>query len=108
MMPSWSSDSSSSRSDTSMPSETTPRTGLRLERDAGAGDVAADRREHADHAGPGVGRAAHDLDHALAGVDLAHLQLVGVGMALGLEHAGDGESARASPPGRRRSRPRAR
>ena len=40
------------------------------------------RREHADHAGPGVGRAAHDLDHAGAGVDLAHLQLVGIGMLL--------------------------
>ena len=91
MMPSWSSDSSSSRSDTSMPLGDDAAHGLGLQRDAGAGDVAAGGREHADHAGLGVGRAAHHLDHARAGVDLAHLQLVGVGMALGLDHAGDGE-----------------
>ena len=89
MMPSCSSESSSSRSEHSMPFDTTPRIGLGLQRELGAGDVAAERREHADHAGARVGRAAHDLDHAAAGIDLADLQLVGVRMLLGLEHARD-------------------
>ena len=75
----------------------------RLERDLGAGNIAAGRREHADHAGLGIGRSAHHLDEPGAGVDLAHTQAVGVGMGLGLEHAGDGEAPAASPPGRRRS-----
>ena len=76
--------------------------GTRLQRDPGAGDIAARGGEHADHAGLGIGRAAHHLDHAGAGVDLAHLQLVGIGMALGLDDPGDGEGLRAWPPGRRR------
>ena len=65
--------------------------GPRLERDLGAGDIAARGREHADHAGLGIGGAAHHLDNARAGIDRAHLQLVGVGMPLGLDDAGDGE-----------------
>ena len=52
-----------------------------LQVQGGAGDIAARRREDTLHAGPRVGRAAHDLDDgARSGVDLADAQPVGVGM----------------------------
>ncbi len=54
-----------------------------------AGDIGARRPEHADHSGAGVGRAAHDLNCALAGIDGQHLQLVGLRVFLGGEHARD-------------------
>ena len=62
------------------------------ERDVLARDVGARRHEHALHAGPRIGRAAHDL-HGLAraGVHHAHAQPVGIRMLLGRDHARDGE-----------------
>ncbi len=62
-----------------------------LEHDAGARNERARRREHAEHAGARIGRAAHHLDLARAGIDDAELELVGVGMRLGLDHARDPE-----------------
>jgi hypothetical protein len=64
----------------------------RLERHVGAGNVAAGRREDALHAGARVGRTAHDLEHARAGVDLADPQAVGVGMLHGLDHIAHDEA----------------
>ena len=64
--------------------------GADRERHVLAGDEGAGRHEHAGHAGARVGRAAHDLDRlAVAGVDHADAQPVGVGMLLGLDHARD-------------------
>ena len=64
--------------------------GADAERDVLAGDVGAGRREHALHAGAGVGRAAHHLDRrARARVDHAHAQAIGVGVLLGGDHLGD-------------------
>ena len=49
-------------------------------------------REHADHAGARIRRAADDLHRrACAGVDHADAQPVGVGMLLGRDHARDRE-----------------
>ena len=69
--------------------------GLLLERDLRAGNVRAERGEHADQAGARVGRAAHDLEQrrALLDLDLDDLQLVGVGMLAGLDDARDAERA---------------
>ena len=61
------------------------------QREVEAGHVSADGREHALHAGARIRRAAHDLQALLAGVDLEHLQLVGVRMLLGLHHFGHAE-----------------
>ena len=62
------------------------------ERDVLAGDEGAGRREHALHAGARVGRAAHDLDRlAVAGIDHADAQAVGVGMLLGGNDRGNHE-----------------
>jgi hypothetical protein len=53
------------------------------------------RGEHALHAGARVGRAAHDLHgRAVAGIDHAHAQAVGVGMLLGLDDMGDDREGR--------------
>ena len=60
--------------------------------EVGAGDVAAGRGEDALHAGARVGRAAHDLDHARAGIDLADAQAIGVGMLHGLDHMAHDEA----------------
>ena len=79
-MPSWSSDSSQLALRHQHAVGHDAAHGTLVERDLRAGNVGADRREHADHAGAGVGRPAYDLEHAAAGIDLAHLQLVGVGM----------------------------
>ena len=70
-----------------------PANGALFQSDAGAGDVGADGREHADHAGPGVGRAADDLDRRLAwrNLDLAHAQAIRIRMLFGLEDARDGK-----------------
>ena len=62
-----------------------------LEVELGAGDEAADRREHALHAGARVGRAAHHLHDTLAGIDLADAQLVGVRVLHRFDHIADGE-----------------
>ncbi len=63
-----------------------------LEVDAGAGNVGAGRREDADHAGPGVRRAADDLDiRAVAGIDDADAETIGIRMRLGRDHPGDAE-----------------
>ncbi len=74
-----------------MPFETTPRTGLASSVRPVPGMKVPIGREYADHAGPRVGRAADDLQHALAGIDLADAELVGVGVLLGLDDAGDRE-----------------
>ena len=62
-----------------------------LEHRAGARDDRAGRGEDALHAGARVGRAADHLHLFLAGVDHADLEPVGVRMALGRNHRGDGE-----------------
>ena len=56
------------------------------QREVDAGHVSAHRREHALHAGARIGRAAHHLQALAAGIDLADLQLVGVGMLLAFHH----------------------
>ena len=63
----------------------------RFQRDAGARDEAARRREHALHAGARIRRAAHDGDDAVAGVHLAGAQPVRVRMLHGLHHMRDAE-----------------
>ena len=56
-----------------------------LARDKGAG-----RHEYADHAGARIGRAANDLGRvAVAGVDQADAQPVGIGMLFGLDDTRD-------------------
>ena len=63
-----------------------------LERHVLAGDEGAGEAEHALHAGARVGRAADDLDgFAVAGIDHADAQAVGVGMLLGGDDRGDDE-----------------
>ena len=80
-----------------------------LELHAGAGNVGAGRREDAGHAGARIGRAADDLDlRAVAGIDDADAQAVGVGVLLGGEHPGDAEGGVCSAGSCDRSRPRAR
>ena len=55
-----------------------------------ARNVGARRHEHAGHAGARIRRAADDLDRlAVAGVDHADAQPVGVGMLLRLDHVRD-------------------
>jgi len=44
------------------------------------------------HAGPGVRRAADDLHDAVAGIDLAHPQLVGIGVLHCLDDVGGDEA----------------
>ena len=63
-----------------------------FERDAGARDVAAGRRKDALHAGARVGRAAHDLHRAAAGIDLAQAEPIGVGVLHGLDDIADHET----------------
>ena len=60
------------------------------ERDVLARNVGARRHEHALHAGARIRRAAHDLHRlAVAGIDHADAQPIGVGMLLGRDHARD-------------------
>ena len=66
-----------------------------LQIDAGARNVGARRREDAGHAGARVGRAAHDLNHAVAGLDVADPEPVGIGVRARLDDLGDGESGQA-------------
>ena len=62
------------------------------ERDVLAGNEGAGRREHALHAGARIRRAAHDLDRlAVAGIDHADAQPVGIRMLLGFDDARDDE-----------------
>jgi hypothetical protein len=65
--------------------------GADAERDVLAGNVGAGRREHADQAGARVRRAADDLHRsaAVAGIDHANTQAIGVRMLLGRDDAGD-------------------
>ena len=66
--------------------------GADLQRHVLAGDEGARRHEHALHAGARIRRAAHDLDRlAVAGIDHADAQPVGVGMLLRLDDARDDE-----------------
>ena len=66
--------------------------GADAERHVLAGNEGARRREHALHARARIRRAADDLDRlAVAGIDDAHTQPVGIRMRLGLEHARDAE-----------------
>ena len=61
-----------------------------LEHHVAARHIGPRPAEHPDHAGAGIGRAAHHLKRrAVAGVDGQHLQLVGLRMALGGEHLRD-------------------
>ena len=63
--------------------------GTRFQRQGLAGNVAANRREHPDHSRARVRRPTDDLDNPGAGLDFADLELVGIGVRFGLEHAGD-------------------
>ena len=45
--------------------------------------------EYAEHARAGIGRAADDLQRAVTGIDRKHLQLVGLRVRRGAEHARD-------------------
>jgi hypothetical protein len=56
---------------------------------AGLRNAHAGRAEHALHPGPGVGRAAYDLDFACSGINHTDTQSVGVRMRLGLDDSGD-------------------
>ncbi len=57
-----------------------------------AGDEGAGRREDAGHAAARIGRAADDLDRlAVAGIDHADAQPVGVRMLPGIDDLGDDE-----------------
>ena len=61
--------------------------GRDLQREVGSGNVCARRAEHADQPGTGIGRATHDLDFlAGAGVDVEHLELVGLRMLFRGQH----------------------
>ncbi len=59
--------------------------------DAGAGNMAAGRCKNTFHSRPGIRRTADHLDDALAGIDHADAELVGIGMLLGRDHIGNGE-----------------
>ncbi len=65
--------------------------GLLLERDLRAGNVSAERCEHAEETGARVGGPAHHFEQrrALLHLDLNDLQLVGIGMLAGLDDARD-------------------
>ena len=66
--------------------------GADAKRDVFSRNVGTGRREHADHAGACIGRAAHDLHRlAVACVDHADAQAVGIRMLFGLDHPRDGE-----------------
>ena len=72
--------------------------GLAADDDAGleleilAGDPGAGEREDRLHAGRGIGRAAHNVDQrAGAGIDLAQLEVVGIGVRGGRHDFGDDE-----------------
>ncbi len=61
-------------------------------REIGARNIGAGRGEHGLHAGPRIGRTAHDLDRiAIAGIDHAHAELVGIGVLVGRNHPGNDE-----------------
>ena len=49
--------------------------------------------EHADQAHTGIGRAAHDLERPIAGIDAEHLQFVGLRVWRGAQHLGNAECA---------------
>ena len=67
--------------------------GAGRERHLLAGNVGADGREHRAHAGPGIGRAAHDLHRrGTAGIDRTDAQAVGIGVLLGRDDRGDDET----------------
>ena len=59
-----------------------------LEHEAGAGDGRARGSEHAEHSGPRIGRAAHHLHRAVAGIDRQHLQLVRLRVLVRGQHLG--------------------
>ncbi len=63
--------------------------GRLAERHIEAGHIRPRRGKHDDQPFPRVRRAADDLHHAGAGLDLAHAQLIGVGMRLRFEHVRD-------------------
>ena len=64
-----------------------------FEIDAGSRNMRARGCEDAGHAGPRIGRAADDLDHAVLGLDIADAQAIGIGMLPRLAHARHGEGA---------------
>ena len=68
-----------------------------LELDPGARNDEAGAGEHALHTGARVGRAAHHLHLACAGIDDAHGELVGIGMLPGLDHVTHGERRQLGP-----------
>ena len=90
-MPSASSPTSSSVAERIIPSEATPRSfALRSFSPPG---MRRTRQRHGDGlAGGDVGRAADDRPLAVAGVDRADPQPVGVGVLLGRQHLADHEA----------------
>ena len=98
MIPEWSVPSSSSRSERIIPSETSPRSFAPLER-LPSGSTAPGQRDRDRRAGAEVPGAADDLPRlALAHVDAAELEPVGVRVLAGLEHAADAGRGRGSRP----------
>ena len=92
-MPVWSTPSSSSRSERIIPRETSPRSFASREGRVGAGQQRARKRDGDGRARAEVPRAAHDLARrALAHVDLAELEAVGVRVLACLEHLADEEA----------------
>ena len=90
-MPVWSAPSSSSRSERIIPSETSPRSFARSSV-AAVREHRARQRDGDRRAGAEVPGAADDLARlALADVDAAELEPVGVRVLAGLEHAADAE-----------------
>ena len=78
-----------------MPREATPRIVLSFSTAPVRGMSDAGRREDALHAGARIGRAAHHLHLAVAGIDDADPQPVGVGVRLGRDDARDVKPASA-------------
>ena len=62
-----------------------------LQSQVAAWHVSPRRPEDSQHAGPCIGRAAHDLHRPVTGIDAEHLQFVRLRMALGAQHPGDAE-----------------
>ena len=92
MMPSCSSESCSSRSEHIMPSAFDAADLADVQRHVDAGNIGAGRARRRHQARPRIWRAAYHLHRlSVAGIDMQHLQFVGVRMLLGGQHLGDHE-----------------